>query len=207
MVLNRNIKSIRGGESTEPETYGILLKLAQEAPFKHAQAEYLPKPLVFFGKSIIICFKSTRHPWSIFLPGRDRQVKSIWAKVEDFKSLKKITFTKPNHQNLWELDIYCTNPSLKSLALLVNVASIDHAPSNQEEMKQWCLKHGVKEVNALKSLELVSFKTPYSVTILFFLLYKFSKLDTSVLKGLKIYYNYQTFLNAIKHIPNINLHC
>lgn len=55
-------------------------------------------------------------------------MESIWAEVEDFMSLKKITFTKPNLQNLWELDRYCANPSLKSLALLVNVASIDHAP-------------------------------------------------------------------------------
>jgi len=47
MILNCNIKSIRGGESTEPETYGVLLKLAQKAPFKYAQVEYLPKPLVF----------------------------------------------------------------------------------------------------------------------------------------------------------------
>lgn len=74
-------------------------------------------------------------------------------------------------------------------------------------MKQWCLKHGVKKVKTLKSLELFSFKTSYSVTILLFLLYKFSKLDTLVLKGLEIYYNYQTFFDAIKQIPNINMHC
>ncbi|CAO0799123.1 unnamed protein product [Mucor circinelloides] len=122
-------------------------------------------------------------------------------------SLKKITFTKPNLQNLWELDRYCTNPFLKSLALLVRVASIDHAPRDQEEMKQWCLKHDLKKVKTLKSLELFSFKTSYSVTIPLFLLYKFSKLDILVLKGLEIYYNYQTFFDAINHIPSINLHC
>ncbi|KAL9539838.1 hypothetical protein MBANPS3_010028 [Mucor bainieri] len=210
MILNRNIKSIRGSGSTEPETYGILLRLAQEAPFKYARVETLPKPFDFGQTyfSMLQTFKkSLKHMDLVFRPGWDALMELTWSKIEEFKSLEKVTFEKHNFRNLQEVDKYFTKPSLKSLKLIINVASIDEA-----------LEQHITKVDTIKSLEFVVLNRLTGLPLLCFLLSKFPRLDSLILKEMEPNFfglNSVRLLDAIKHIPNLDfngqfttpLHC